>query len=46
LIRRIEIHSDEVRLVYKVPQNPFDRRPASQGFLQHCLACASIPWGE
>ena len=40
LIRRIEIHSDEVRLVYKVPQNPFDRRPASQGFLQHCLACA------
>jgi len=40
LVRRIEIHDKEVRLVYKVPQNPFDRGPASQGFLQHCLACA------
>ena len=43
LIRRIEIHPKEIRLVYKVPQNPFDRSPASkssQGFLQHYLACA------
>jgi len=45
LIRRVEIHREEIRLVYKVPQNPFDRRPASQGFLQHCLACAEIPTG-
>jgi site-specific DNA recombinase len=43
LIRRIEIHPEEIRLVYKVPQNPFDRSPASQGFLQHYLACAATP---
>jgi len=40
LVRRIEIHPNEIRLVYKVPQNPFDQRPASRGFLQHYLACA------
>ena len=40
LVRRIEIHKTEIRLVYKVPQNPFDRSPESRGFLQHCLACA------
>ena len=45
LVRRIEIHTDEVRLVYKVPQNPFERSPASQGFLQHCLECADNPPG-
>ncbi|MEO8498280.1 MAG: hypothetical protein ABI614_24720, partial [Planctomycetota bacterium] len=29
LLRRIEIHPDEVRRVYKVPQNPFERSPAT-----------------
>lgn len=43
LIRRIEIHPNEIRLVYKVPQNPFDHAPASRGFLQHYLACAAMP---
>ncbi|MCR9295978.1 MAG: hypothetical protein NXI32_24955, partial [bacterium] len=38
LVDRIEIHRDEVRLVYKVPQNPFVLSPASRGFLQHCLS--------
>ena len=37
LVRRIEIHREEIRLVYKVPQNPFDRRPETRGFLPHCL---------
>jgi len=37
LVRRIEVHAKEIRLVYKVPQNPFERGPASKGFLQHCL---------
>ena len=41
LIRRIEIHADEIRIVYKVPQNPFETRPATRGFLQHCLECAN-----
>jgi site-specific DNA recombinase len=37
LIKRIEIHREEIRIVYKVPQNPFDRRPEIRGFLPHCL---------
>ena len=43
LVRRIEIHADEIRLVYKVPQNPFEPGLASRGFLQHYLACALTP---
>ena len=42
LVRRIEIHREEIRLVYKVPQNPFDRRPTIRGFLPHCLERAVI----
>ncbi len=40
LIRRIEIHRDEVRVVYKVPQNPFHQGPDNRGFLPHRLLCA------
>ncbi len=42
LVDRIEIHRDEVRLVYKVPQNPFALSPASRGFLQHCLSRPAV----
>jgi site-specific DNA recombinase len=42
LIKRIEIHREEIRIVYKVPQNPFDRRPGTRGFLPHCLERAFI----
>ncbi|MCR9295216.1 MAG: hypothetical protein NXI32_21060, partial [bacterium] len=45
LVDRIEIHRDEVRLVYKVPQNPFVLSPASRGFLQHCLSRQAIALG-
>jgi site-specific DNA recombinase len=45
LVRRVEIHREEIRLVYKVPQNPFDRGPAIRGFLPHCLERAVIPIG-
>lgn len=38
LIERIEIHRDEVRLVYKVPPNPFALSPDNRGFLQHWLS--------
>ena len=41
LIRRIEIHAKEIRLVYKVPQNPFERGPENRGFLPHCLERAA-----
>ena len=41
LIRRIEIHRDEVRVVYKVPQNPFHQGPDNRGFLPHRLLCAA-----
>lgn len=37
LIHRIEIHRDEVRIVYKVPPNPFVLSPDSRGILQHWL---------
>lgn len=38
LIERIEIHRNEVRLVYKVPQAPFSLSPSNLGFFQHCLS--------
>jgi site-specific DNA recombinase len=38
LIKQIEIHADEIRIVYKVPQVPFVRVPDKRGFLQHCCA--------
>lgn len=37
LIDRVEVFHDEVRLVYKVPPNPFDQSLATRGFLQHWL---------
>jgi site-specific DNA recombinase len=36
LIHRIEIDTDEVRIVYKVPSRPFVLRP-DRGDLHHCL---------
>ncbi|MGB6041958.1 MAG: recombinase family protein [Pirellulales bacterium] len=39
LIKRIEIHSDEVQIVYKVPPRPFVTSPASGAVLQHWLSC-------
>ncbi len=36
LIARIEIHSEETRIVYKVPSPPFPGSPASRGLYQHC----------
>lgn len=38
LIERVEIHPDEIRLVYKVPPNPFVLGPANRGPLQHWLS--------
>ncbi len=35
LVKRIEIHADEIRIVYKVPQRPFVPSPASRGDLKH-----------
>ena len=37
LVKRIEIHPNEIRIVYKVPQRPFVLNPGDRGFLQHCL---------
>lgn len=38
LIKRIEVDSDEVRIVYKVQSHPFVPSPAKRGgFLQDCL---------
>ena len=40
LVNRIEIDTEEVRIVYKVPSHPFAYRPAStRGILQHWLHC-------
>ena len=45
LIDRIEIHRDEVRLVYKVPPNPFSLSPVNRGILQHWLWRCHSPLG-
>jgi len=37
LIKRIEIHASEIRIVYKVSSRPFVRSPEDRDFLQHCL---------
>lgn len=37
LVKRVEIHPAEIRIVYKVPSRPFVHGPASRGFLQHWL---------
>ncbi len=45
LIERVEIHPDEIRLVYKVPPNPFVLGPANRGPLQHWLSRTTLAWG-
>lgn len=37
LVDRVEIHREEVRLVFKVPPNPFSPGPDNRGILQHWL---------
>ena len=37
LVDRVEIHREEVRLVFKVPPNPFSPGPDNRGTLQHWL---------
>ena len=37
LIKQIEIHPTETRIVYRVPQTPFAQSPTNRGLLQHCL---------
>lgn len=46
LIKRIEIHADEIRIVYKVPQSPFLQSPGKRGFFQHCLRRHVIAWDD
>ena len=41
LIKRIEIHTNEIRIVYKVPQVPFFQSPDNRGILQHQVSCQS-----
>ena len=38
LIERIEIHVDEIRIVYKVPPSPFVPSPDNRGIFQHWLS--------
>jgi site-specific DNA recombinase len=38
LIKRIELCQDEIRIVYKVPQNPFLPSPDNRGIFQHWLS--------
>ena len=45
LTNRIEVHDDEVRIVYKVPLRPFDRGPTG-GLLQDCLKLHRTPLGS
>ena len=41
LIKRIEVHANEIRIVYKVPQVPFFQSPDNRGILQHRVSCQS-----
>jgi site-specific DNA recombinase len=41
LVNRIEVDTDEVRIVYKVHPRPFVLRPVRGDFLQHCLSRAA-----
>ncbi len=36
LVKQIEVHVDEIRIVYKVAPNPFLLPPANRGGLRHC----------
>ena len=44
LVKRIEVDTDEIRIVYKVQPLPFAHSPA-RGILQHCLDCPGKPAG-
>ena len=46
LIKHIEIHTDEVRIVYKVPQVPFSQSLDNRGKLQHCVSSADGHGGK
>jgi site-specific DNA recombinase len=46
LINRIELNREEIRLVYKVPPNPFVLSPDNRGFLQHWLSRQNVAPGE
>ena len=37
LVNRVEIHPDEIRIVYRVPFRPFALSPDSRGILQQWL---------
>lgn len=43
LVHRIEIHKDEIRIVYRVPSRPFLQGPDNRGILQHWLQCHVTP---
>lgn len=43
LIKRIEVDTDEVRIVYKVQPHPFALSPDRGIFLQDCLKCRVTP---
>ena len=42
LVKRIEIHHEEIRIVYKVPTNPFVQSPDNSGKLQHRLSLPTV----
>jgi site-specific DNA recombinase len=44
LIKQIEIHAREIRIVYRVPPRPFDKGHKSGPFLQHCWRRHVIAW--
>ncbi len=43
LVKRIEICESEIRIVYKVPPNPFVPRPDKSGILQHWMSRRLTP---
>jgi site-specific DNA recombinase len=42
LVKRIELCHDEIRIVYKIPTNPFVPSPGNRGFFQHWLSLPAI----
>ena len=45
IINRVEIHKDEIRIVYRVPNRPFQKGPNNRGRLQHWLDLRDVPCG-
>src|SRR3569832_390856 len=43
LIKVIEVHRDEIRVIFRIPARPFLQSPVNSGQLQHCLLSASTP---